>query len=217
MFLGAGGKLGPVTIKGFAYLLDYDPAEQVGALAGPNADTQTYGLRATATFKLAPKVALNLTASYARQSDWKGNPADYSADYLLAEAGLGYGPVTLTGGYERLGSDGGYAVQTPLATMHKFNGWADLFLVTPAAGIEDWYGGAAIKFLTVKAVPGLNASVTFHRFESASGAVHYGDEWDANIGFKLGRVGVLGKFADYNASAFGANTRKLWLQFELAY
>jgi hypothetical protein len=217
VFLGAAGKLGPVTIKGFAYLLDFDPAEQLGALATPNADTQTYGLRATAAFKLTPKVTLNLTASYARQSDWKGNPADYSADYILAEAGLAYGPVTLTGGYERLGADGGRAVQTPLATLHKFNGWADLFLVTPAAGIEDWYGGAGIKFPKVKALPGLNAAVTYHRFESASGAVHYGDEWDASIGFKLGRVGVLAKFADYDASAFGANTRKVWLQFELAY
>ena len=31
------------------------------------------------------------------------------------------------------------ALQTPLATLHKFNGWADLFLTTPNAGLEDAY------------------------------------------------------------------------------
>lgn len=217
VFLGAGGKLGPVTIKGFAYLLDYDPAEQLGALATSNADTQTFGLRASAAFKPSPKLTLGVTASYARQSDWKGNPADYSADYLLAEGSLAFGQMSFLAGYEKLGSDSGFAVQTPLATLHKFNGWADLFLTTPAAGIEDWYGGAAIKFPKVKALPGLNAAVTYHRFESATGGLHYGNEWDASIGFKLGRAGLLAKFADYDAAGFGADTRKFWLQIEIAY
>ena len=33
VFLGAGAKLGPVQLKAFAYLLDYDAKEQPGALA----------------------------------------------------------------------------------------------------------------------------------------------------------------------------------------
>jgi Alginate export len=217
VFLGAGGKLGPVTIKGFSYLLDYDPAEQIGALAISNADTQTYGLRATAAFKLSPKSTLTLTASYARQSDWQDNPVDYAVDYILAEGGLGFGPLGLTAGYEKLGSSSGRAVQTPLATLHKFNGWADLFLTTPASGLEDWYGGASIKFPKVKALPGLNAAVTFHRFESDAGSLHYGDEWNASVGFKLGRVGVLAKYANYNAGLFGVDTQKMWLQIEIAF
>lgn len=217
VFLGAGAKLGPVNFKAFAYLLDYDPGEQGGTLAMPNADTQTYGARAAATFKLSPKASLNLAASYARQSDWKDNPADYGADYIAAEAGLGFGPVTLTGGYEKLGSDNGRAVQTPMATLHKFNGWADLFLTTPAAGLEDFYAGAAVRFPKVKALPGLVAAVTWHRFESDVGSVHYGDEWDASLGFKLGRANLLAKYADYDAAASGADTRKVWLQVEFAY
>ncbi len=216
VFLGGGAKLGPVNLKAFAYLLDFDPAEQAGTLAVPNADTQTYGLRASATFKLSPKATASFTASYARQSDWQDNPVDYSAEYITAEAGLGFGPLGLNAGYEKLGADNGRAVQTPMATLHKFNGWADLFLTTPAGGLEDWYGGATIKFPKVKPLPGLNAAVTYHRFESDLGSVHYGDEWDASVGFKLGRVGVLAKFADYNADLLGADTRKLWLQLELA-
>lgn len=216
-FLGAGAKLGPVTVKAFGYLLDYDAKEQAGALATTNADTQTWGLRANGTFNLAKATKLTLTGSYARQMDWKTNPTDYSAEYVLAEAAVAHGPLGVTGGYEKLGADNGRAVQTPMATLHKFQGWADLFLSTPATGIEDWYLGASYKFAGVKALPGLNAAVTFHRFESDTGSLHYGDEWNASIGFKLARAAVLLKYANYNAAAYGADTRKFWLQLELAY
>ena len=84
VFLGAGAKLGPVQAKAFAYLLDYDLNEQAGALATTNADTQTYGVRAVAPLALSKAAKLTLTASYARQMDWKDNPQDYAADYLAA-------------------------------------------------------------------------------------------------------------------------------------
>lgn len=216
-FLGASAKLGLVTVKAFSYFLNFDDKEQIGALSTTNADTQTYGLRAVGAFTLSPKTRLAFTGSYARQMDWKGRPVDYSADYVLAEAALAHGLVGVSGGYEKLGTDNGRAVQTPMATLHKFQGWADLFLTTPAGGIEDWYLGASYKFVGVKALSGLNAAVTFHRFESDLGSLHYGDEWDASLGFKLGRAAVLLKYANYNAATFGADTRKFWLQLELAY
>ena len=216
-FLGAGVKLGPVTAKSFAYLLNYDPAEQAGSLAAPNADTQTYGVRLTGAVPLGGKTKLNLAASYARQSDYADNPGHYGVDYIAAEAGLAAGPLGVTAGYEKLGGNGVQAFQTPMATLHKFNGWADLFLTTPAAGLQDIYGGASYKFAGVKALPGLNAGVTFHRFESDRGSVHYGDEWDASLGFKLGRANLLAKYARYDAAGFGVDTTKVWLQLELAY
>ena len=127
-----------------------------------------------------------------------------------------------TGGYELLGSSasagvGGRVVQTPMATLHKFNGWADLFLTTPNSGLQDIYGGLAYKFGKVKALPGLNAAVGYHQFDSDVGGVDFGNEWDASLGFKLGRVNLQAKFADYNAKGFGVDTRKVWLQAEIAY
>ncbi|MFM5923313.1 MAG: alginate export family protein [Novosphingobium sp.] len=216
-FLGVGAKLGPVQVKGFAYLLDFDPAAQVGALATLNADTQTYGLRAAASFKLSPKATLALSASFARQSDWRDNPVDFAADYIAAEAGLTLGPVSGLAGFEQLGASNGRAVQTPLATLHKFNGWADQFLTTPANGLEDFYLGGALKLPRVRALPGLNLGVTWHRFESDLGGLHYGDEWNAALGFKLGRFNLLAKYADYKADELGADTQKAWLQVEFAY
>ncbi|MCH7630028.1 MAG: alginate export family protein [Proteobacteria bacterium] len=85
-FLQAGVKQGPVTVKGFSYLLDYDTKEQVGPLAVTLADTQTYGVRATAALPLGKKVKLNLVGSYAHQQGWKNNPAKYGVDYV----NLGY-------------------------------------------------------------------------------------------------------------------------------
>ncbi|MFT5806450.1 MAG: hypothetical protein ACI9LG_000713 [Moritella dasanensis] len=39
-----------------------------------------------------------------------------------------------------MGSDSGdYGFATPLATLHKFNGWSDQFLNTPTQGLADLY------------------------------------------------------------------------------
>jgi hypothetical protein len=210
-FAGAGVKAGPVTVKGFAYLLDYD---EPFFLAN---SSKTFGLRATGSFKLGGKAKLNLAASYARQSDYKNNPFDYEADYIAGEAGLTFADFGVVVGYELLGSDDGRSVQTPMATLHKFNGWADVFLATPATGLEDLYGGVTWKASGVRFLPGLNAAVTYHEFDSDAGGIDYGSEWDASLGFKLGRVALLAKYGDYNARGFGVDTRKLWLQAEIAY
>ena len=145
VFLGAGAKLGPVQLKAFAYLLDYDAKEQPGALAVAMADTQTYGVRATTSLPLATGVKLNLAASYAKQSDWKNGPVDFSADYIALEGALAFKRLGVTAGYELKGSSNNRAVQTPMATLHKFDGWADRFLVTPNAGLEDTYIGRELQ------------------------------------------------------------------------
>ena len=216
-FLGAAAKLGPVNVKAFAYLIDYDES-----VAFANS-SKSFGARATASFPIAPKTKLNLMASYARQSDYARNPVNYSADYIAAEGAVAFKALTLTAGYELLGSDANAAngasraLQTPLATLHKFNGWADMFLTTPNKGLQDIYAGAAYKFDGVKALPGLNAAVTWHKFDSDVGDIKYGSEWNASLGFKLGRVALLAKYANYEAKRFGVDTEKFWLQAEFAY
>jgi hypothetical protein len=103
----------------------------------------------------------------------------------------------------RSGRRNGRAVQTPMATLHKFNGWADLFLTTPANGLTDMYVGASYKFDRVKFVKGLNAAVTWHDYNSDARSLHYGSEWNASIGYSVGPAAILFKFADYDAKRFG--------------
>ena len=209
IFLGAGVKAGPVQLKGFAHLLDYDD------VFFRTNSSQTYGARATVAVPIAAKATLNLAGSYARQVDDGANPFDYSADYIAGEASTRLAGLTLTGGWEKLGSDNGRAVQTPMATGHKF-GWADTFLITPNTGLRRAYGTLACKFERLTALPGLNAAVTWHQFDSDVGSIDYGHEWDASLGFRIGRVAILGKYANYQASGFGVDTEKFWLQAEFS-
>lgn len=213
VFLNAGVRLGPITAKAFSYLIDYDEA-----FAFANA-SETYGVRVAGSVPLSKAVKLNVLASYARQMDMGKAPVNYEADYVLGELGVAAKGFTLTGGYEKLGADKAAAksFQTPLATLHKFNGWADLFLTTPAAGLEDYYVSLTKAFPTVKALPGLNAAVAYHEFRSDVGSLKYGTEWDASLGFKVRKVGLMVKYADYNATKFGVDKRIVWLQAEVAF
>src|SRR5690606_40934454 len=71
-------------------------------------------------------------AEYAGQRDLAGNPWRLDSRYVLAELGYGLaGGTVLKAGYESLGGgegEGNRAFQTPLATRHAFQGWADVFL-----------------------------------------------------------------------------------------
>ncbi|MBB5685379.1 porin [Sphingobium boeckii] len=204
VFASVAKMIGPVTFKGFAYLVDQDePGRR-------QFSSQTYGLRAVGGFKLGSAAKLNLIASYARQSDWQDNPNAYRADYWLGEAAIAAHGFTLTGGYEVLGA----GFQTPLATLHKFQGWADKFLVTPANGIRDLYASAGYA-LPVKPIGPVSMLVAYHQFDSDRLGVDYGSEWDAQIGFKPSkRTSLLLKYADYNARSFATDTSKLWLQLD---
>ncbi|KRA80577.1 hypothetical protein [Altererythrobacter sp. Root672] len=209
VFLGGGLDLPVVDIKAFAYLLDYDTRLAFSS--------QTYGFLATAGFDIPAVGKLSGQLSYASQSDYGANPVSYRADYINAQAGLSVSHFTLTAGYEELGSDHGVAaVQTPLATLHAFNGWADLFLTTPANGLRDYYATVGAAF-GVSFLPGLKADLTYHQFDSDFGGLDYGSEWDASVGFKLGPVALLAKYANYQADQFAVDTEKVWLQAEAAF
>jgi Alginate export len=210
--LNGGVKAGPVQMKAFAYLLDFDDPLQFA-----NA-SKTFGLRAQTVLPVTPTVKLDLLGSYARQSDWKSNPRNYTANYGYAEGGVTLSGLRLGGGWEVLGSNRNVSVQTPLATLHKFNGWADVFLTTPAQGLEDAWGSVGYTFAKVKAVQGLNAQVIYHQFDSDKGGIEFGTEWDAQVAFRLGQVAVLAKYANYRAANLRTtDTEKFWLQAEFAY
>lgn len=209
VLLNGGIDLTPIKAKAFAYLVDYD--------ARAAFSSQTYGVLANASIGAPLGGKLTAAASFAVQGDYGANPVSYSADYLSVEIGAAVAGFNLTAGYEQLGSDGGTAAfQTPLATLHAFNGWADLFLTTPANGLRDTYVGVG-KAFAVPFLPGLRADLTWHAFDSEFGGLDYGTEWDVSLGGKLGPVALLAKYANYDATGFGADTRKLWLQAEAVF
>lgn len=179
-----------------------------------SASTRTLGLRWTAAWPLHEGWKLGTTLEAAQQAPYAAASGG-NTYYSLVEPRIEYGPYALRLGWERLGTDLDGAFQTPLATLHAFNGWADKFLVTPADGLEDRYAAAQ----GALDVAGRTATwqVAFHDFQSDRGA-DYGREWDASLGVVL-RPGLvpLVKLADYRSDGFARDTRKLWFQVEWSY
>ena len=179
----------------FVYLMDFENDN------GPPNANRTYGIDYSASFG-----TFGLSASIAEQSDWADNPRSYDAAYYSLEGRLKRGPVTYTAGFEVLGSDEGAAsFRTPLATLHKFQGWTDKFLATPAAGIRDFYLKAATK------IGPAAVAVALHDFSAAEGDRDYGREVDVSVSCPLGkRFGLLFKLARYNAKEHATDTTKGW-------
>lgn len=189
------------SLSTYAYLLENEDI--------PAFSTDTYGVRfagATGGFGYA--------LEYANQSDADNNPANYSADYLLAEGSYKLAGVTLLAGYEVLGADGNKGqFITPLATLHKFQGWNDMFL---GGGSGNIVGGIEDRYLSaVSALGGFNITFEYHNLVSddsgASGMDKLGSELGLSVDRKFGPV-VLGvKYSDYSADDFGRDSDKVWV------
>lgn len=204
------------TLTGFSYIVDQDEED----VQGFRLSSRTFGLRFAGSRQFSPSAKLHYAASYARQSDHHRNPNRYRADYHLLDARLELRDLTLGLGHETLGADDGRPLtsfQTPLATLHKFQGWADKFTVTPPNGVRDLYASVGYRLKTICGLDSLAAAVVWHRFDSDRAEARYGTEWDAMLSAKRGRWTATAKLADYDAQAFATDTRKAWLQLEWSY
>ncbi|MFZ5530955.1 MAG: hypothetical protein ACOY4U_07895, partial [Pseudomonadota bacterium] len=114
-------------------------------------------------------------------------------------------------GYELLDSDSTNAVQTPLATLHAMNGWADKFLSTPAAGLKDVYASLGTTLADIKLI------CAYHDYSAASGSTDYGKEWNLHAWYPSGKYNVGTKYASYRARGFSFDTDKFWLYGELKF
>jgi len=123
------------TLVAYAYLLEEDSDL---ALA-----YDTYGVRFTGS-KASEASTYLFSVEYAAQEKTSNAGIKLDSSYLGLEGGIVVRGVTAKVGYEALGSDDGhYGFSTPLATLHKFNGWADQFLATPDQGLVDRYASVS--------------------------------------------------------------------------
>ncbi|MEM8782103.1 MAG: alginate export family protein [Planctomycetota bacterium] len=179
--------LGKLT--GFIYLLDFQGSS-------PENSSQTYGLRLAGKRQLNETFSLAYQGSVAFQEDFEDNPEDYDAEYYLIDLALGVKDIGTIGvGFEVLGSDSGeFAFRTPLATLHKFQGFADLFLITPDEGVEDLY----VYFKPANLPFDINAFIAYHLFSGNEDLDTYGQELDIVLTKKLtNNLSILGKYASF--------------------
>lgn len=200
------------TLTGYAYLLDLEEV--------PSQSTATYGARFAGKHALAKDISAVYALEYASQSDYATNPGDYELDYWLVEAGIAAHGFTLLGGMETLQGDGTRGFSTPLATLHKFQGYADVFLTTPANGIVDTYATLSYdtKLEDAGPVTGLTAAVTYHDFEAERTGASNGSETDMELVARFGDNWSAGvKYATYDGDGAFADRDKLWLTVEFKY
>lgn len=210
------------TLTAYAYLLDFDadvtPAVKTAVRNNSNA---TYGLSLAGTRPLAKDLKVSYRLEYATQSDYGDSALSYDADYYVAELGAAFKAVTVTVGHEVLGSDNGLVgFKTPLATLHAYNGWSDVFLATPSGGLTDTYlkiGGKA---------PGpVQLLAGYHVFGTTEAESQIGQEFDVVATYKLNKqLSFTAKAAKYwsdDAAVAGvasnADRTKFWLQADYAY
>ncbi|GAB3372499.1 alginate export family protein [Spongiibacter taiwanensis] len=199
------------TLVGYSYMLEND-------FTGNDATLDTYG--ASFTGSAGGDVKFLYAAEFATQTFESGS-TEYDADYMMLEGGVAVSGITVKLGYEVLGSDDGmYGFGTPLATLHKFNGWADMFIV-PTEPSNSPDGGLVDTYLSIGgSLAGGSWAVVYHDFsadDDSTGPDAYGDEIDLVYSKKFGIYNAGIKYSAYSADEYAVDTDKLWLWVGLSF
>ena len=186
-------------ITAYSILLDQDDV---------NNKLDTYGLALRGS-KPAGDYKLSYLVELATQSS-ETDAGEFDANLFKVEGGISFSKITAKLGYESLGSDNGnFGFSTPLATLHKFNGWTDQFLDTPSVGLKDLYVSLNGK------VFGGGWLVRYHDFtadEASATLDNLGSEVELQYTKKFERGFYAGlKAAFYSADDFNVDEDAFWL------
>lgn len=197
-------------LSGYGYWLDLEEA--------PEMSSATYGVRLARPVKGKQDWRFGYSVEYARQSEHGSARVAYRSDYLHGEAIVAHGPWTVNLGGEYLGGDGVRAFQTPLATLHAYQGAADVFLVTPANGLRDVYLRGAWTTEKLPAVKSTKFTVSIHDFTSDGGEA-LGQEIDAIARAAINpRWSMEVKGAYFDGAARGpSDITRLWATIEYKF
>ncbi len=213
--LNVNYKLGDYgNVIGYGYWLDYTEKDTY------EKSNETYGIRLHCclkgeSMKVSDNYGLVYTAEWAHQQNYGHGKTPYEADRINLMAGFSAYNFTFQGAMEQLNGTGvNKTFDTPLGTNHAFQGWADLFLVTPENGIRDVFGTVSANFERGDLI----LTGVYHDFTDDTGQQHYGKEWDFQAVKKFGKhYSILAKYAYYEAEKFGTDTQKIWVQGNISF
>lgn len=188
-----------LRLQGFVYALDFgDSAINSSITKGVKASGKSWlGLY---------QVAYN--ATYAVQSDYRGNTAPFDLAYVGADLAGTFDIYTLKVGYESLEGDGVRGFTTPLATVHAFQGWSDAFV--SAGGNKSFADGIEDKNLSFNAKPRFKKTylfnsdilVRYHDFDDQRTGADLGHEWDVQVTAAITpKLSIQLKYADFQREA----------------
>lgn len=244
-------------LVGYGYLLDFNDnprspfPEGVGVGPGiTNFDSDTWGLRFFGKYPLGNAFDLLYDVELANQdASGDSGPTLDDNDYRNFEVGIEFGGTRVDGlglmpigetrftiklGHEVLEGNGVNALQTPLATVHAFNGWADKFVgapggsATPTGGLEDTSLSIIVAGLGAQYIGKSKIIFQYHDFSAdttVNGIKDYGTEWGIAFAkpFNNRLLGLV-KYADYNADSdvpaanpLSFDTEKFWLLMQYRF
>ncbi len=181
-------------------------------------NSATYGGRLHGKVDMAGAFGIDYVGEMAKQSAYDGGSSAIDALYAHGGGKLHWGDYYLGGDYMVMGSNNGlYGFQTPLATKHAFNGWAEMFLTTPKEGLRSTYvtGGTTLF--------GTNLLARYYSFRSDYLDRDLGHEWDFSWTYPFSSHWQGGaEYAKYHAGTSGfadtttgpgrlANTNAMWV------
>jgi len=188
-------------ISAFHYDFDFEPLQSRG-LTGRNSLTQ--GLDYSGNLTALP--AMKWQLAIAKQQDAHQAPINFQHQYHRIDVSYAFKNFTAKLLQERLAGDGSSAFQTPFATLHAFQGFADLFLTTPNSGLRDHAIEVSVPVQTVK------IGASWHRYDSDAGHQRLGTELNLTAAYDVQpQLNLLLKVACYQADSFAVDTHKVWL------
>ena len=105
--------------------------------------------------------------------------------------------------------DGAVGFRTPIATLHKWQGWTDKFLVTPNDGVQDRWVAAGAKLGRA------NVTLVYHDFRADEGGADYGSEVGMSLTYPIrDNLDLLVKASRYSAESHATDTTKFWLMLD---
>jgi len=193
------------TLRSFAYLLNF-------ANSAVNS-TDTYGMELEGHTIINDNDPLKYLFTAAMQEDAGANPVNYQEYYLRGQLGIHREECNYGIGLERFTSDTGAGrFRMPLGTNHKFNGYADAFLITPVGGLMDYYSWVGAKAC------GFTHTVTLHHFASDRGNNSLGWEVDYVAARKLNdRTRLLLKVAYLDGAGPQQDITRTTLQLDYSF
>jgi len=205
------------TVAGFGHWWTFREA-----LAPQSA--RTLGARFRGSRPLGEEVRLHVLASAARQQPTIDGASGASLGYARLEGGMSHPSTGLSASanWEQLGGNGERGFSFPLATLHAWQGFTDVFLTTPPDGLRDLRLEAAWDGTVTGGDVPARVAVRRHSFTSLrTSPGRVGEEWNVEVRV-VPRPGmaVLARVADFATASpgtpapWGTDVRKVWLSLE---
>ncbi|MBU2802225.1 alginate export family protein [Acidithiobacillus caldus] len=177
-------------------------------------NSQTLGLRFQGVVPVGSGAQIPYDVSYAKQLPYDAGSSLINAQYYHLSTGVRWAGFGAIANYMVMGSNrtGSYGFQTPLASKHLFNGWAEVFLTTPPNGLRSLY------FTLDGTLLGTALQATYYDFRSAYRGEYYGHEVDLSAIHRFSAHWSAGiQYADYRRSHYGVNTEGAWVFVTAAF